>query len=491
MRNFVAVFVLTILFQNCTVSWHAYNNSLINQNSQCKTFEELTKPYSHQLIEKLSLWPGIMNHADIESGESIYGSEQALDMIWSSQNPENCSEAKYIISGGWPYGFASRVHTEGIGLALAIQLGRVYLLHPDGDNVYWETQNPFCREQNKIGLDCFYEPLSKCTIKDALFSLSGDVNSLPNYYLPDFSDTFETKEGLEESIHQLINIKSFNLIFTTARNNHNKAFNKQSAIPYQLKPLVECSPMRLDSYFYWWRAVSATYYVRPNPLTLSLMTKLDTLKVKDYKSCIAMHVRHGDKGIEMKLVDFEEYINAAQFLWQHYLVIPNSTVLTTTTTTTTKSSLNNQHVIPQDQLKKINNIIEFTKHKNGSLFISTEDTSVLQQAALWGKENNWGIYFTNLFDRTVQTAALTWDEQHQRGKKQIHDNLEYFSMIFNLEYALKCEAWVCTLASNTCRIIDEMRATIGGKANRKYVDLSVETCSKPPCIDDGIINFVE
>lgn len=34
-------------------------------------------------------------------------------------------------------------------------------------------------------------------------------------------------------------------------------------------------------------------------------------------------------------------------------------------------------------------------------------------------------------------------------------------MLVNLRYALTCDAFIGTLASNTCRIMDELRATIG------------------------------
>lgn len=35
-----------------------------------------------------------------------------------------------------------------------------------------------CRSQNKTDLECYYLPLSKCTIKDALRSASGEVQTL-------------------------------------------------------------------------------------------------------------------------------------------------------------------------------------------------------------------------------------------------------------------------------------------------------------------------
>ena len=34
-------------------------------------------------------------------------------------------------------------------------------------------------------------------------------------------------------------------------------------------------------------------------------------------------------------------------------------------------------------------------------------------------------------------------------------------MLLNLEYAVKCDAFVGTLASNWCRLVDELRTTVG------------------------------
>ena len=44
-------------------------------------------------------------------------------------------------------------------------------------------------------------------------------------------------------------------------------------------------------------------------------------------------------------------------------------------------------------------------------------------------------------------------------------------MLLNLEYSLKCDAFIGTLASNTCRLMDELRATVG-----KYVCVCVCVC---------------
>lgn len=108
---------LLVLFMNVrnVLSWHGYNYSFsrLEDRSDCPSFEEATRPYNHDFIEKLQLWPNIMSQYDVEYGESLYNSKEALEIIWKNQNPEDCSTAKYLVSGGWPYGFGSRIHMEG------------------------------------------------------------------------------------------------------------------------------------------------------------------------------------------------------------------------------------------------------------------------------------------------------------------------------------------------------------------------------------------
>ena len=55
------------------------------------------------------------------------GLEMILDAIWKNQHPEDCSKAKFLISNGFNSGFGSEIHVEGSVLAVAMQLGRVYI----------------------------------------------------------------------------------------------------------------------------------------------------------------------------------------------------------------------------------------------------------------------------------------------------------------------------------------------------------------------------
>ncbi|KAJ1444108.1 hypothetical protein B484DRAFT_389008 [Ochromonadaceae sp. CCMP2298] len=62
-----------------------------------------------------------------------------------------------------------------------------------------------------------------------------------------------------------------------------------------------------------------------------------------------------------------------------------------------------------------------------------------------------------------------------------HGQWEYFAMIVNLDAHIRCSAFVCTMRSNYCRLVDELRAAMGHKANRHYADLSCGNgCIDPP-----------
>ena len=133
-----------------------------------------------------------------------------------------------------------------------------------------------------------------------------------------------------------------------------------------------------DNWFYWWRAVSSTYYTRPNAYTLAALEKHRTLPIKlDHSNaasteqrptifpdenngqCISMYVRGGDKALEMKLVPFHRYTDAIEIIMKRFL-----------NTTTPRA--------------------EGTKG-NPAIFIGTESFSYINQTIAWGKEHNFQV----------------------------------------------------------------------------------------------------
>lgn len=130
------VYIWSTLF-GYVKAFHGYNDSLIKvdkstSNLHCQSYYNATRPYDKTLNNKLKLWNVFESRGHKINGETLYGSSDSLELIWKNQHPSNCSDAKYVISTGWTAGFGSRFHTESWGLALAMELGRVYLPHPYG-----------------------------------------------------------------------------------------------------------------------------------------------------------------------------------------------------------------------------------------------------------------------------------------------------------------------------------------------------------------------
>jgi len=470
--------LILLLVTICTDSWHLYDfDDKARGNISSTNCLRSRKKYSQNSIEKFHLWPNLFEFRNLKSSEVAYGYYEAIEEIWKNQHPRDCSKAKFIISNGWPWGFGSVVHVESTILSLALELGRVYLPHPEGsifntrhdpDN-RWQMNTSFCRNQSKLNYDCYYESWSSCTIYDAIGNKS--FSSLSNLIILDtlFESDSYFNLSKTEKIKNISKMKTF-IIRHTGQSKISKF------IPLKVKSIILCAPIPLKHSYYWWRAVTASYFLRPHKRTVSYLDKLQYY-TNDKKGlllskglCIAMYIRHGDKHIEMELLPFQKYADAAELIWSRILK-------------DMKDKKNYNYDINVSVGR--GNGTEYAKPVSSkpTVFIGTEDPNVLLEAQKWGNKKGWRILYTTLFDRNASISRLTDEEIRQYKERNIlpprHD-LEYISMLLNLQFALKCDAWVCTLASNWCRLIDELRATVGGKANRYYADLSKETCSTPP-----------
>jgi hypothetical protein len=382
-----------------------------------------------------------------------------MEAIWQNQHPPDCKNAKFLISEGWAQGFGSEVHVIGVGLAIALNTKRVFVMNPEGplttverDNS-WQVRNSFCEAQGKKSMECYFEPWTSCSFEDALQGKTIAELKAQHRVLY-FSDT--DFNGMPE----LMSSKERTLLLES-----------RGDVPL-LKPtifehLLSCSPIRdTFTYHYWWRAISAAWLLRPNPTVLALMDKhrADVGLDHNKEQCVSIYVRRGDKHVEMKFVSVNVYLETAKMLWDTGLVPgPGGS---------------------PKQLAHNNSGLSTTK---GVVFIGSEDSSVIENAKTWGQQEGWKIAYTNLFDRRIVSAGLNWSVQvqHRKSKAQKHHDLEYFSMLFNIDYHMRCNAFVCTMPSNFCRLIDELRATIGGKANRHFADVG-ESCKQPPCLDNQI-----
>ena len=338
-------------------------------------------------------------------------------------------------------------------------MGRVFLLNPKSSvqsiilNNTYQVNNSFCKDRKKFNLECYYEPLSSCTLEDAL----GPGETIDNL--------------VSRKIDQFTYISDTDLVQKNYRNRN----ISHKTIVIENRGDVQYFPAMLSSFSScchaagsndWWLALFSAYFIRPNKPTLALMDtyrNTPTLKHLDHNGkCVGMYIRHGDKGVEMPLVKTENYLRIAKFLLDNDM-----------------TSLNNQakYVMPlhSNDLKALIQQFYSTNRSihNGTraLFVGSEDPEAIEEAIRWGKTENVHVLYTNIFDRRTEVStSLGWNEQValKESRKNIHHPLEYFSMILNLDYLLRCNVYICALGSNFCRVLDELRITVANKANAHF-----------------------
>jgi len=440
--------------------WHNYNQDVVDkgESAECRAkfpdAKSLTALLEMDRRSDWKLWPNLVSKFDTETGETLYGMKQAMEVIWKNQHPEDCSKAQFLIAQGWPQGFGSEVHVLGVGLAVALNTKRVFIMNPDGApehdflNNTWQVQNPFCRSKNsKSALDCYFESWTHCKPEDALGPDKKRASDFKVHQKTYFSDTdFQNKFNETQSV-----IKDVKTVLFESRGDAPMPF------PDVLHPIINCSPV--ISSRYWWRAVAAAYMLRPRPETVALLDKhRPQVKFRssggEDEQCISIYIRRGDKHVEMKPVHTKYYLETAKALWDAGMVPGPGGSQTTS---------------------------------KGSIFIGSEDADAIDQAKAWGAGSGFKILYSNLFDRRADVSTgLDWIKQVKMKRKNQfkHHDLEYFSMLHNLDLHLRCAAFVCTLPSNFCRVIDELRA-VYGKITRPFAELGIPGC--PPNNNNGLM----
>lgn len=499
--------LLLALLLPCNIAqrrWHAYDaTKAIPKTEQCRDFdhEHANTNVSH-VIDEYKLWPHALpsSHTFSTPNATIYGIGHAMKEIWQRQHPKDCSKAKFLISGYHLGGIGSVLHVFAAPLGLTMDLNRVYLQNPFNYNgMNWEWNVPFCKEHSPTShstLDCYFEPWSSCTIYDALGPNAlnilqsiapGDGRQHPN--VP--KEIFEITEGSIENLNNLQTKDIDKLIDKYSQHRvlfiRSMTWFRNGVVPFAFRSLLACSPMRSTAEYYWWRAISVTYITRPKQAVVKWLHNNSLRDLDSYRShkhshqlpsYVSVYVRRGDKAVEMHLVPVSRYSEAIDMLYDKGLVIPR----------------NSHH------------------HKSSQriIFVASEDSRVMKEMTDWSQARNYSMYSTNLFDRSGLYAELTNAQRRQHdgigmigrhkgppkaAPKPVavaftandHHVLEYLSMLLNIHHLIQAEGFVCTMASNFCRLVDELRATIGGRADRPYLDLSEETCGgnghQPPCLD--------
>ena len=493
--------------------WHPYNINKTTDPSCDKIERSKTGTESFYSSEPLfpdefaqwNLWSNkVMSSYDAGHGESMFGLRQVMAAIWKNQNPPDCSTAKYLISTGFNSGFGSEFHVESTGLAVAMNMGRVYIQNPKRQHTlnHWQFENDFCLDQGKPGMECYFQPWSNCTHFDAIAGLDGKSKTILTYNIREIweSGRLEFPE------------RTLRLTLTAD-------LAVRDIIPNEFTKLLECSVFARDKLRYWWRAAAVAFFLRPNAATAALISqhRTDASQRFDQEQelCISVYVRRGDKHKEMRIIEDEtEFFEAARLIWDHLIAEGATTdeeemrmtewsetvrsdtgsagkdaagaagaavtAGATSAGTEERGGASTAEVLSSD--RSSNKI-----RQSPIMYLGTEDPDVLDSALAWGKRNGWRVLYTSLFDRrSVDTWRNATEQQRLKNHHAfVHHPLEYFSMVLNLDAHIRCSGFVCTEKSNFCRVIDELRATVAGKANREYYTLNPCAANKgetPPCV---------
>lgn len=278
-------------------------------------------------------------------------------------------------------GFGFEFHAASAALATAVELGRIFLF---AEFLTARYRNDFCRIRGYQTFDCYFEPMSNCTLADALAALKSELlakeasktgtwSGQENAKLEDAVDlhgvflnwnTISEEVGSEKTgedchIHWRINFLNTVLndgeIATNTSSFSRKTFDHiknairevdfseidvshhmftetvlyslnmdRFIVPSEFSRLRRGSGLNPANDIDWWRAISSAYIIRPNPDTLAFIEGLrdPVLRAKGGR-CVSTYIRHGDKAVEMALIGFESYAVAALALFSNSTVFPD------------------------------------------------------------------------------------------------------------------------------------------------------------------------
>lgn len=354
----------------------------------------------------------------------LHGTAFAFRKIWQHQHPKNCNTAKFYVLRHFPAGIGSSLHVLSASLAVAMTHGRV-LVHYEDPSFMWYDRK-YCRGVRSW--ECWFLPMTSCKpLPDA------DVKPI------DYKGVLRPQRAFAH-------------------------------VPRIFRDtLSACSHLKPQRHYAWFRSVSLAYFVRFNGRTRE---QLDGLRARTLKvvrregsslpeklgqlppGTVSVHVRHSDKGREMELLDFPEYHAKAVRLAAGDQCVPVIDAWCSEARSTFA--------------------YEPGHFGNRALFVSTEDPRVIKQAVELSRKQGrdaWDVVYTDEYRGNLSPRG----QVKRKGVKQ--QTLESFLI---LELALEADAWVCTLQSNWCRLIDELRMTVAGKAALPYINLPSGTHEVKP-----------
>ena len=225
----------------------------------------------------------------------LFGTYYVQHEIWKRQFPPTCENKKFLIVPLWFYGIGSIIHVLTQSLSWAINSDRILITYVKKEGKWGDPE--FCDPENQ-SIMCYLAPLTNCTILDI------NINEL---LTKDYQHVQSPKYYVSDNIDAINNSTFIYLI----RTNPLLSFS----IPFFLNDFLELSHI-IKSAKWFWRIQAATFITRLNERTVDWIRKYEKENCRDCKNeyDISLYIRHGDKEIEMKMIDANVYKETLKIL---------------------------------------------------------------------------------------------------------------------------------------------------------------------------------
>mmetsp|Transcript_41804 Transcript_41804/g.115205 ORF Transcript_41804/g.115205 Transcript_41804/m.115205 type:complete len:452 (-) Transcript_41804:217-1572(-) len=349
----------------------------------------------------------------------LYGTAFAQRLIWAHQNPAQCDGAKYVTLKDGFMGMGANLHHLARVLGIGMQTGRILASVPDEKFLWYDKSACDATWQ------CWVNPFTSCFINGAV-----------EFFLPEKLQ----REGGGN--------------FTS------------SYVPSVFHDMLRsCSRIKRSMWYYWWHAQVTTYVLRFNKETRQLLDELRQnrlLRVDPHfrgprrvtalpRGTVAMHVRHADKYLEMPLIEFDAYVAEAQRL--------------------SSGDQNIRVLNPEFSETDRTYAFDPEQFRNRVMLVNADMHEVMSDAIVLSRraDNPWSVVYMLQNRSRAKDVGKYWILHMAREWKG--GRLATLESLLGLELALEADAWICTLYSNWCQVIDGLRMTVGGKAASPYVNL--------------------
>jgi hypothetical protein len=233
-------------------NWHLFDDTLVN---------ELYDGTNSSIATSIRAVWNIPGEDEAKKAYQELYFNYAIDFIYRHQHPNDCAKAKYLVSSGYNKGYIHDIHVEGYGLAVALEMNRIYIPNRKKSQAYsYDRQRNFYECTDFYSIDCYYELWSHCSWKDVDKILSHQRNIIRMIHPNEEQNEEYLKTGhLSESL-----IERYRNEKVIGINIHDKELPYRRIIPKQFSFITDRDVISKDRRYYWWRAISASYLLRPN-----------------------------------------------------------------------------------------------------------------------------------------------------------------------------------------------------------------------------------